>query len=57
MHIPIVASSAKEMPQDIEKTPNARSFRYLTKPVRINQYLNTLDLSLEFAEKATGQPG
>jgi len=36
IHLPFVAISAKAMPQNIEKGPRARFFRYLTKPIRIN---------------------
>ena len=50
MHIPVVAISANAMPRDIERGLSAGFFRYLTKPIRIHEFLNTLDLALEFAE-------
>jgi len=56
MRIPIVAISANAMPRDIEKGLKAGFFRYVTKPIRIHEFLNTLDLALEFAVEATGQP-
>ena len=48
-HIPIVALSANAMPRDIEKGLLAGFFRYLTKPIEVNQFMNTLDAVLEFA--------
>ena len=49
-HIPVVAVSANAMPRDIEKGLDAGFFRYLTKPIRVNEFMNTLDLALQFAE-------
>jgi len=57
MRIPVVAISANAMPRDIEKGLRAGFYRYLTKPIRIPEFLNTLDLALEFALQANGQPG
>jgi PAS domain S-box-containing protein len=51
-HIPVVALSANAMPHDIEKGLEAGFFRYLTKPIKINEFMATLDLALEFAEAA-----
>ncbi len=48
-HIPVVALSANAMPRDIEKGLVAGFFRYLTKPIKINEFMDTLDLALEFA--------
>jgi PAS domain S-box-containing protein len=52
-HIPIVALSANAMPRDIEKGMEAGFFRYLTKPIRVTEFMLTLDAALEFSEKAT----
>ena len=49
-HIPVVAVSANAMPRDIEKGLDAGFFRYLTKPIRVNEFMNTLDHALQFAE-------
>jgi len=57
MHIPVVAISANAMPRDIEKGLNAGFFRYVTKPIGVNEFLSTLDLALEFAAEATGRRG
>ena len=55
-HIPVVALSANAMPRDIEKGLQAGFFRYLTKPIKVNEFMDALDVALEFAEKAIG-PG
>jgi CheY-like chemotaxis protein len=50
-HIPIVALSANAIPRDIEKGMEAGFFRYLTKPIKIHEFMAALDVALEFAEK------
>ncbi len=54
-HIPVVALSANAMPRDIEKGLQAGFFRYLTKPIKVHEFMETLDVALAFAEHATGQ--
>ncbi len=49
-HIPVVALSANAMPRDIEKGLEAGFFRYLTKPIKVKEFLDTLDLALKFAK-------
>ena len=49
-HIPVVALSANAMPRDIEKGLAAGFFRYLTKPIKVDKFMETLDLVLKFAE-------
>ncbi len=51
-HIPVIALSANAMPRDIEKGLLAGFFRYLTKPIRIDEFMSTLDIALQFAEQA-----
>ena len=51
VHIPIVALSANAMPRDIEKGLQAGFFRYLTKPIKINEFMQTLDVALEFVQQ------
>jgi len=53
-HIPIVALSANAMPRDIEKGLEAGFFRYLTKPIKVKEFMDTLQVALEFAEKTAG---
>ncbi len=50
-HIPIVALSANAIPRDIEKGLEAGFFRYLTKPIKVNEFMETLNVALEHAEK------
>lgn len=52
-HIPVIALSANAIPKDIEKGLEAGFFRYLTKPIKINEFMNTLDVALEFASRKT----
>jgi len=49
-HIPVVALSANAMLRDIEKGLEAGFFRYLTKPIKINEFMNALDDALIFSE-------
>jgi PAS domain S-box-containing protein len=51
-HIPVIALSANAMPRDIEKGLAAGFFRYLTKPIRVQEFMDTLDTALEFATLA-----
>jgi signal transduction histidine kinase/CheY-like chemotaxis protein len=55
-HIPVVALSANAMPRDIEKGLQAGFFRYLTKPIKVNEFMQTLDVALEFARQDAGRP-
>ncbi|NTV15218.1 MAG: PAS domain S-box protein [Desulfobulbaceae bacterium] len=50
-HIPVVAISANAMPRDIEKGLAAGFFRYLTKPIKVNEFMETLDVALKYAEE------
>ncbi len=47
-HIPIIALSANAMLRDIENGLEAGFFRYLTKPIKINEFMSALDGALEF---------
>ncbi|MEX0737782.1 MAG: ATP-binding protein [Pseudohongiella sp.] len=48
--IPVVAMSANAMPRDIEKGLAAGFFRYLTKPIRVNEFMDTLDITIKLVE-------
>jgi CheY-like chemotaxis protein len=54
--IPVVALSANAMPRDIEKGLKAGFYRYLTKPIKVKDFMDTLDLALCAAESQAGQP-
>ena len=49
-HIPVIAISANAMPRDIEKGLDAGFFRYLTKPIKVNELIDTLDVVLAHAK-------
>ena len=49
-HIPVIALSANAIPRDIEKGLEAGFFRYLTKPIKVNELLHTLDVALNYAK-------
>lgn len=49
--IPVVALSANAIPRDIERGLEAGFFRYLTKPIKVNEFMGTLDLALAFARE------
>ena len=53
-HIPIVALSANAMPRDIEIGLSAGFFRYLTKPIKVNEFMETLNTALEFSAGGSG---
>jgi CheY-like chemotaxis protein/anti-sigma regulatory factor (Ser/Thr protein kinase) len=53
-HIPVVALSANAMPRDIAKGLAMGFFRYLTKPIRVREFTETLNEALEFAVKRGG---
>jgi CheY-like chemotaxis protein len=49
-HIPVVALSANAIPRDIGKGLDAGFFRYLTKPIKVDEFMETLRVALERAE-------
>ena len=54
-HIPVVALSANAMPRDIAKGLEAGFFRYLTKPIKVNEFMENLDIALQFAQAHPAQ--
>jgi CheY-like chemotaxis protein len=54
-HIPVIAISANAMPHDIRWGLAAGFFRYLTKPIKVNEFMHALDVSLEYAEAGTAR--
>jgi PAS domain S-box-containing protein len=55
-HIPIVALSANAVPRDIEKGMEAGFFNYLTKPIKVEQFMDALDVALLYAQSNPGVP-
>ena len=53
-HIPIIALSANAVPRDIENGLAAGFFNYLTKPIKVEQFMDALDAALEFSQTASG---
>jgi CheY-like chemotaxis protein len=49
-HIPVLAISANAMPLAIEKALKAGFFRYLTKPIKVDEFMEALDVALAFAD-------
>jgi len=54
--IPVVAISANAMPHDIRRGLEAGFFRYLTKPIKVIAFMETLDVALDFSKAPAGQP-
>jgi signal transduction histidine kinase/ActR/RegA family two-component response regulator len=54
-HIPVIALSANAMPGDIQKGLEAGFFRYLTKPIKVKEFMETLNAALKFAERTAVQ--
>jgi PAS domain S-box-containing protein len=46
-HIPVIAISANAMMGDVKKGLDAGFFRYLTKPINVVEFMDTIDLALE----------
>lgn len=49
-HVPVIALSANAIPRDIEKGLDAGFFRYLTKPIKVNEFMETLDAAFNFSK-------
>jgi signal transduction histidine kinase/ActR/RegA family two-component response regulator len=52
-HIPVIALSANAVPRDIERALEAGFFNYLTKPINVLQFMDTLDAALASSRDAT----
>jgi PAS domain S-box-containing protein len=55
-HIPVVAISANALPRDIQSSLEAGFFRYLTKPIKVKEFTDTLNAALALAEAVSHQP-
>jgi PAS domain S-box-containing protein len=53
-HIPVLAISANAMPHDIKKGLEAGFLRYITKPIDVNEFMEALEMALEYAECGPG---
>jgi CheY-like chemotaxis protein len=54
-HIPIIALSANAVPRDIAAGMEAGFFSYLTKPIKVGEFMDTLDVALKLVEKKTAE--
>ncbi|MEP7100192.1 MAG: ATP-binding protein [Burkholderiales bacterium] len=54
--IPVIALSANAMPRDIEKGLAAGFFRYLTKPIKVVEFMDALDVALKFSQPRSSHP-
>jgi CheY-like chemotaxis protein len=45
--IPVIAISANAMPRDVRKGEDAGFFRYLTKPIRVDELMDAVNSALE----------
>jgi PAS domain S-box-containing protein len=50
-HIPVIALSANAIPRDIQKGLDAGFFRYLTKPIKVSEFMDALNVALDFAKE------
>ena len=50
-HIPVIAISANVLPLDIERGLKAGLFLYITKPIKVKEFMEAVYMALEFAEK------
>jgi PAS domain S-box-containing protein len=60
-HIPVLAISANAMAHDIRKGLDAGFFRYLTKPIKVKEFMDALNAALDLAAhepagRASGGP-
>jgi CheY-like chemotaxis protein len=49
-HIPVLAISANAMPHDIENGLNAGFRYYLTKPIKVSGFIETLNIALNITK-------
>ena len=50
-HIPVIALSANALPHEIESGLEAGFFRYVTKPIRVQEFFEGLDEALLFSQQ------
>ena len=52
MRIPVLALSANALARDVEKGLEAGFFRYITKPINVNEFIRSLNLALDVGSPA-----
>ena len=53
--IPVIALSANAVPRDIARAIEAGFLSYLTKPIKVNQFMEALDAALIVAQAGSGR--
>jgi CheY-like chemotaxis protein len=48
-HIPVIALSVNSMPLNVESGLEEGFFRYLTKPIKLDEFMDALGVALEFS--------
>jgi CheY-like chemotaxis protein len=56
-HIPVIALSANALASDIDKAIKAGFFNYLTKPIKVNAFMDALDAALTFSKAEAARTG
>ena len=54
-HIPVIAVSANAMKRDIERGLKAGFFRYITKPIKVSEFMEAVNVALESAARPSAQ--
>jgi CheY-like chemotaxis protein len=54
-HIPVIALSVNASPINIESGLKAGFFSYITKPIKVDEFMHALDVALEFAQHGDRQ--
>ena len=54
-HIPIIALSANAIPRDIERGIEAGFFSYITKPIKVGEFMDALEVALIFSQTEAGR--
>jgi CheY-like chemotaxis protein len=52
-HIPIIALSANAVPRDIAKALDAGFFSYITKPIKVGQFMDALDVAMTHSQSTS----
>jgi CheY-like chemotaxis protein len=51
-HIPVIALSSDAYPRQIAEGFEAGFFRYLTKPLKVNELMDAIDVALRYAAES-----
>jgi len=54
-HTPVIAISANAMALDIERGMGAGFFRYITKPIKVDEFMDAIEAALEYAQRESAQ--